>query len=272
MKILKFTGLLIAVAMGALFTSGCVIDEASGQASTLQQNTQKAFTPYEMNLAQRALFNVTTQFVDRVVSVTNTVTNTVEKVVTNTVEHTIEKAVAVPVPSGFITNTVKETQIVDTLSTQTVAQVSEIVSNMHQRIVADFDVRVKPMVQGGVAATNIIPVWGQVVSVGLSGVLGLFAAYTKRRLNQSHATAKTFSQEIEAGMELLRNLSHTPQGQLALEKYKNWLQSHQSAAGVLDMAKQLVDEHVDNDDAKYVASLIAGRPQIPTPVAVQPQS
>jgi hypothetical protein len=251
---------LLTIAAIAFLGTGCKTTDTAGTLSN--PSPPKDWKPYELNLAQRAVLNVTTQFVDRPVEVVKYHTNTSIQFVTNVVE----KAVPVPVYNGWLTNTI----VVTNVDTKLLEEVTKTISNVTNQVAESIKVAPKAGVAAGATAVGFIPGWGQLGGAALTGMLGLFAAYTQRRLNESnnyarakeaeadgHAlTATTFAQEIEAAKALLQNLGTTPQGVNVLEKYKGWIQSHQTEAGVIGVASEIVKNEVDPQSAQFVASLL----------------
>lgn len=265
-----FRPILLLTALLTVATTGCKFDP-SGQPGTLENaKAPPDWKPYEANLAQRALFNITTQYVEKVVEVVKWQTNKEVQVVTNV----IEKAVPVPVYNGWLTNTI----VVTNIDTQLVERLTSQISSITNHIADHIDVELKKGVQTIASGVKAVPVYGDIMGYGIAAIGALFAGYTQRKLNESNEIKKrleneslvvgvdrdahsnavdSLTQTTEVALELMKNLATTAQGQQALKAYKEYLVKHQTASGVIGLVSTAVASEVDNQSAKFVASVLA---------------
>lgn len=211
--------------------------------------------------AEKALFNVQTNYVPKLVLLTNTVTLFQTNTVVQTVTLTNSQGVIVPVYQTNLvpvavttTNTVVATNMVPVYYLATSTTTTNI-GNLAGTI-------------GNIAA----PGSGTIVT----GLLGLLVAgYLKFRNNQFAGkndalsqVAGQLAQEIETGRELL---SSTPQGQKAADAFTQWMISHQLETGVITQVSQIVKDSTKNVEAQAAANqilaLIGQPPNPPKPAA-----
>jgi len=217
-----------------------------------------------MPKADRALFNITTNYAPVVLTVTNT------QVITNIVERPVVTREVV-----VVTNIIQAAPVVTTtvIEHTNIVRVPEIVWSNTVQIVTNFiphDVVVAPKaaigtsldVVGGLAGP-----WGTLGAVALTAILGVWARSRQKDINAvlagevaaKQTVGETLSQSIEVARELIKK---TPQGQQLEQRYLDWLQTHQAAQGVLGAVADLVTETVSNPQAKVVADLISPRPTV----------
>lgn len=112
-------------------------------------------------------------------------------------------------------------------------------------------------VGGGIG--NLFGVGG-LVTTGLSG---LFAWYANLRSRKSSATAATLAQAVETARQIFQA---TPQGERLDSAFVNWMQQHQTDAGVIQNVAQILDGYVNTsaaqgDAANILKSVLALVPQ-----------
>lgn len=99
--------------------------------------------------------------------------------------------------------------------------------------------------------------FGELVGYGIAGVLGIWGTLRSRRASAADkraSAAKVGAAVLAQGIETLREvLKSTPQGKLIDDKIMKALRDQQLTAGVLAEIAVLVEQQVDNEDAKRVA-------------------
>ena len=107
----------------------------------------------------------------------------------------------------------------------------------------------------GAAVTSIwSPVAGGVVGAALAGIFSLWGLLrSKKRETANELTAMELAQIIETGRQILLK---TPDGAKYEAAWKNWMVKHQADTGVISQVAQLVAAGVDNDKAKGAAQTI----------------
>ncbi len=151
--------------------------------------------------------------------------------------------VVVSSPSGVFTSTVP----VVTLTTQSVPVVSGTTQSVPVVTTNElYTYSPAPSVQLAQNVASAVPVWGDVISVGIGAVFGLWGTLRSKQANK-------VSTALAQGVEVARKLIETQQGQLAGERFKSWLIQHQAEKGVLAQVSKLVAEVVDAPSATAVA-------------------
>lgn len=195
---------------------------------------------------ERTFANIETNYVPKLV----TVTNIVELVRTNTIINvvTVTNEVGVPIPmpvTNYNTVTTFQTNVV--LSTNMVPVVTMTPSNTAKEVAGGV---------GGVVNT-IVPGLGSLVTEGLLGALALWLGYRSRQLSGKNDTlsqaAGVLAQTIETGREIM---SKTPQGQAAANAFTQWMITHQAETQTVQQISSLVKNVVDNEEAKRAADQI----------------
>jgi hypothetical protein len=180
--------------------------------------------PIQPNAFDRTLFNIETNLTPAVSVQTNTV------VVTN--------AVTVTNDAGVVT---WQTNVV--LATN-VCHVTNFIPQyeLAPKEAAETAIKATGGVVGGLFG------FGGLAATLLGGVYHTYMQIRNRRINAA------LTQAIETGREVLKS---TPQGQQLDAAYVQWLQQHQTQAGVINAVAGMVNSFVDNDAAKAAAQLIS---------------
>jgi len=201
-------------------------------------------------LADRAAFQIRTNYAPVVQVIERTVTNVVERPVTNVVHELV--------PGTAMTNVIERTNVV---MVPVIERTTNTVTVTNQ-VPVSVEVSPRESLKAGIgAAGSLLGPWGTFAGVAITGLLGVWARARERKINaalsqkaEAHADANVvLAESVEVARELLKA---TPQGQAVESAYLNWLQSHQRAAGVVDLVADVVDEHVDSRAAKGFAQLI----------------
>ena len=190
------------------------------------------------NVVDKALFTESTNFVTKIVTVTNVVP--VFTTITNTITNTDHTVVQVPMPAyitTYLTNVVTETNVVPQI------QLSPgMGSNLATGVAGSI---------GGMFGV------GGLVTTVLGGLCSAYLGFRNRQMSGDNSaitqTAGVLTQNIETLMEVLNK---TPQGQAIMPMLKNYLVQHQSEAGVVQQVGALVEQFVQNPAAKASADEI----------------
>jgi hypothetical protein len=144
--------------------------------------------------------------------------------------------------------------------------------------------------QAAILLTNVVPQYSYGPGQGsgvMSGLAGLFGygtpaalllslganLFQRKRNGALGATAANTAQAIETAREFIKSL---PNGGAYDTAFVNWLQLHQSEAGVTKQIVDLIDSQVSNSDARVAADsirqtldvLFRGQPQPTAPAKV----
>lgn len=193
----------------------------------------------------RAVSNVETNYVPKLVLQTNVVT------VVNTITKTNEVGVPVPV---YVTN---------------VSSVITYQTNMVPQYVLTGPTTTATGVArvAGTVANLGAPGTGTLVTGGVLGLLSIFLGFRNRQMSgQNDAlsqAAGVLAQTIETGREIM---SKTPQGQQAADAFTAWMIKNQAATGVISQVSQIVKDSTDNVQAQAAANQILaliGQPTTP---------
>lgn len=198
-------------------------------------------------------FDIKTNYVPRVVTITNVVpiTNFATVTITNAVTVISNQVVITPV-TNVVLNTFWETNVLRL--TNFVEQYQYTPGTNAATVAAIGGAIGQPFGVGGIVSTLIA---------------GLFAGWAtwRNRSNQAKGTALAgvLVQAIETGSEILKT---TPQGSALDAQWKDWMQKNQREAGVLMAVLDLLDDVVDNQSAREVAAKLLAlmkERQPPTP-------
>jgi hypothetical protein len=204
------------------------------------------------NVFDRTVFDVTTNYVPRLVLQTNTYlvpvfqTNAVMVV---TYQTNIVHDNQIQITPVTVTNTVVST----VMQTNTVTTTNQITVPQYVLTPGATVEGIKTI--GGIAGAPYGV--GGLVTGGLGALAAIYTGWRNRQFKgQNDAlsqTAGTLAQVIETGREVLKT---TPQGQQADAAFKQWMISHQAVTGVISDVSDIVKEKVDNDEAKRAADQI----------------
>lgn len=192
------------------------------------------------------LFN--TQTNEATVTAYRTNTVVVQQVVTNTV------AVTQPV-----TNTVGVVQFV---TNQVPVPVVQYVTNQeavaYQAPVPAYTETpkdsVKASVQAGGAVLNTFaPGIGSLVSAAIMALLGGWGYVRSSKASALGSTSSALAQEMEAVLEFVKAL---PNGPTYVGELVDFLQKHQTEAGVASQVLQILENEISNPDAKVAANQV----------------
>jgi hypothetical protein len=121
------------------------------------------------------------------------------------------------------------------------------------------------LIQTGGAVGNIFaPGMGTLGSLVLTSLFGLWGTLRSRKSNQASVA---LAQIIETAKEVI---AQTPQGAQLSAAFTNWMQKHQTDAGVIQAVAALVDNTVDPDAAKGAASQLLALAGLASSTAVAP--
>lgn len=188
---------------------------------------------------EQHFFDITTNYVPRVVVITNVValTNFATVTVTNTLTMVSNQVVITPVTNVTL-HTAWETNVIKL--TNMVEQYYYVPGTNAATIGAIGKAIGEPFGVGGIISTLIA---------------GLFAGWAtwRNRTNQAKGAqlAGVLVQAIETGSEILKT---TPQGITLDAQWKDWMMKNQKEAGVLMNVLDLLDDVVDNQTAREVAA------------------
>ena len=213
--------------------------------------------------ADSVLLNIQTNYVPVIQIVTNTVITEVP--VIKYVEKWSTRDVFVPTNGTVITNITVVTNINPIITNQFVTNI--VVALETNMVASSVTVTPKSSVQALPGAVGgFFGPWGAVGAIGLAALLALYARRRQTQLNEALGKQKTAEdsaaalvQNIEVARQILEQLEKTPQGANVAAKYKEWLQAHQSAAGVIGAVGQIVADNVDPEAAKYIALKLTGK-------------
>lgn len=210
--------------------------------------------------AERAVFDVQTNYVPKLVLLTNVIPVFVTNTVVNTVTVTNTQGVVVPI---FVTN------ITSTVTFQT----NQV---MATNLVPVYTETIKTNTTATVGAVGSVvdifaPGTGGLVTSGILAALSIFLGYRNRQfagkndaLSQS---AGVLAQIIETGREVM---AKTPQGQQAANAFTQWMVTHQADTNTIGQITQIVKSTTDNSEAQRAADQILaliGQAPPPTPKA-----
>lgn len=211
-------GLLLAGSLSVIILAGCA-SQRYGSAPTKLESQ---------------LYDVSTNYVPIV------------KTVTNTVQVTQYQTNTVPVN---VTN--EQHQVVVTYTTNVVPvqvsqqQVSQVTNQQPVYSYANGPGLQKAAEVGG-AAGSLFGVGGLVSS----GILALGTLWGYLRSGKNYATATNLAQTIETAREFVKSL---PNGETYDAALTNWMQAHQAQAGVIQNVAGILENEVSNPDAKEAA-------------------
>lgn len=196
---------------------------------------------------ERALFTTETNYVPKVV------------LVTNVVEHKVD----VPQPV-IIYQTNVEHQVTVTYQTNLVQQVAYetnvtrlTITNAVETLGAPSGVAKTAAGAAGTVATIAAPGVGGLVTAAVLGALAIWAGIRNRQLKGHNdalsQTAGTLAQVIETGREIM---AKTEQGGALADQFTAWMKAHQAETGVIQTVAGIVKSEVDNGEAKDAADQI----------------
>jgi hypothetical protein len=202
---------------------------------------------------EQKVYAIETNYLPRVVIVTNVVekTNWATVVVTNKVDVVNQVPVMIPVTNlvlhyEYETNVVRETNLVPIYYYAGPSTNAVLATGIAQTIAAPFG-------------------WAGIVGTVLGGLLSAFAGYRNAQNKalaadananaiQSAATSAALAQIIETGRQFLQL---TPQGAQLDTQWKNWMIQHQLETNTIQDVLKLLGGAVDYDSAKIVAAKLA---------------
>lgn len=175
---------------------------------------------------------------------------------------TITNVVEVPV---LKTVTITETNRVTVIETNLVS--GEVVTKINEVIVPKvvivtvtnlvevYDHQVSDTTRGrvqgvGAIVDTFVPGIGGMAAAGILAVLGGIAQWRSSRRGRSQ---DALTQEVETILEFIKQL---PNGAAHKEAITSWLQNHQVEAGVAEHIMALIENRVDNPEAKGAATEI----------------
>lgn len=202
-------------------------------------------TPSAPSKVEQALYVIQTNYVDQVVTTTNTITFAEAHIVQVT---------------NVNNEVVTQTNVQTVIDHQLVLQTNQVA--VYTQTTAPATVAT---VQGIGAATNAVaPGVGTMIStIGL----GLLAFWGHLRSWKRGTTANVVTQEVEALREFIQSL---PNGTKYDAVITAWLQSHQVESGVATQVLAILDKSTDNTEAKKAAeSISATLTALGTPVPKQ---
>jgi hypothetical protein len=142
-----------------------------------------------------------------------------------------------------------ERSLFDIQTNQTQVVTTSPTGGLVTNIVLSFTFTTKPATKetvqaGGTAVNTIWPGIGSIVSMGVLGLLGLWA---QLRGNKKSDTAVAVAQEVETIREFIKTL---PSGTKIDTAITSWLQAHQLATGTASQVLGILSTSVNNDQAK----------------------
>lgn len=201
----------------------------------------------------RSFGNITTNYVEKIVILTNVVplfvTNPIVEI------HYKTNEVGVPTPF-FITNTftIVTYQTNLTAGTNSVPVIT-VTPNDTSKAIAST---------AGTVVGTFLPGTGALVTEGLLGLLTIFFGVRSRQMSGQKdvlsQAAGTLTQIIETGRQIMAT---TPQGQQAANAFTAWMVSHQRETQTIAAISDLVTKVVDKDEAKKAAEAILRLIQTP---------
>lgn len=195
---------------------------------------------------EKTFANYQTNYVEKLVVLTNVVplyqTNTVVNVVT------VTNAVGVPVAVPFTNyNTVVTYTTNVAVGTNMVGVVTAAPSDTAKAVAGTV---------GSVVGT-FVPGAGGLVTSGILGLLSIFFGVRARQFSGKNTAlsqvAGTLAQTIETAREIL---AKTPQGQAIDTQFVAWMVKNQNATDTISQIGKLVKDTVDNEEAKAAADQI----------------
>lgn len=193
---------------------------------------------------ERAFYDVQTNYVTQVETVTNTVATTnvvtMEETNTVTVNNTNTQITLVPVQ---VTNVTTQVNVITTTNQQPVYQLT---ANGNAATVEQ---------SAAAIGNSIAPGAGTLAGLGISAILGFWGWLRSYKSgSQQSAAANALSQEVETLLEFVQSL---PNGSAYTMAITAWLQQHQVQTGAASTILNILENEVSNPDAKAaVASII----------------
>lgn len=197
-------------------------------------------------IPSRFLFTARTNDVPVIVAHTNVVS------ITNFVDRVISTTNLVTEPGGSVTTVITQLPVHEAQ----VSSVSRVDFTTNYLVTYTVSTNASSLAEtAGSIANMVAPGSGGLVTTGITGLLGLFAAYFTRRQTKKKGEliAGTLAQSIETLREVLRS---NPTTQHLDGKIVSFLQSQQASVGVIQEVARLVENTVDNEDAKHLARTI----------------
>jgi hypothetical protein len=211
---------------------------------------------------ERAFYDVQTNYVTQVETVTNTVATTnvvtMEETNTVTVNNTNTQITLVPVQ---VTNVTTQVNVITTTNQQPVYQLT---ANGNAATIEQSTAAI---------GNSIAPGVGTLAGLGLSALVGFWGWLRSYKTgSQQIVAANALSQEVETLLEFVQAL---PNGSAYNTAITAWLQAHQVQTGAAWTILNIMENEVSNPDAKAaVASILASLntlqtavPSIPAPNA-----
>jgi hypothetical protein len=238
--------MIVMSATALLATTGCA---SGGLFSGTQAPTE----------TERALYDVETNYVTKVETVTNTVATTnvvtMEETNTVTVNNTNTLINIVPVQ---VTNVTTQVNVITTTNQQPVYQLN---ANGNAATVEQSTAAI---------GNSIAPGAGTLAGLGLSALIGFWGWLRSYKTgSQQTVAANALSQEVETLLEFVQAL---PNGAAYTTQIQAWLQQHQVQTGAASTILNILENEVSNPDAKAaVASIITSLNTLGTSLPAAPQ-
>jgi hypothetical protein len=211
---------------------------------------------------ERAFYDVQTNYVTQVETVTNTVATTnivtMEETNTVTVNNTNTQITLVPVQ---VTNVTTQVNVITTTNQQPVYQLT---ANGNAATVEQSTAAI---------GNSIAPGAGTLAGLGLSALIGFWGWLRSYKTgSQQTVAANALSQEVETLLEFVQAL---PKGEAYTTAIQAWLQQHQVQTGSASTILNILENEVSNPDAKAaVASILTSLNTLGTtvPATVPPNA
>jgi hypothetical protein len=211
---------------------------------------------------ERAFYDVQTNYVTQVETVTNTVatTNVVTMQETNTVTVNNTNTLITIVPVQ-VTNVTTQVNVITTTNQQPVYQLT---ANGNAATIEQSTAAI---------GNSIAPGVGTLAGLGLSALVGFWGWLRSYKSgSQQTVAANALSQEVETLLEFVQAL---PNGAAYNTAITSWLQSHQVQTGAASTILNMLENEVSNPDAKAaVASILTSLNTLGTtvPATVPPSA